>query len=49
MQIKSVKKVLVLITVAAAVSLLGSGCKSQSKQTHDEHPKAEHPKAEHPK
>ena len=41
---KKVKNVLVLVLTTAALSLVGVGCESQSK---DEHPAADHPTKDH--
>ena len=50
--LKRMSKLLVLLLVTAAFSLVGGGCKSHDDHPSDDHPKAEHPEgsgSEHPK
>jgi len=46
--INKMKKLFILVLVAAVVSLGLTGCKQKSEQPTEEHPTSEHPSSEHP-
>ena len=45
---KKLRKVLVLLLTVAVISLGLTGCKGESKPASGEHPSSEHPSSEHP-
>lgn len=46
--INKMKKLFILLLVAAVISLSLTGCKKEGEQPSEDHPTSDHPTSEHP-